>query len=57
MHKDSLEDRVHHIFYFILVFLKLQREKSHIKGGAVDAHYINIYKYGTTLYLNNPNSD
>lgn len=24
MHKDSLEDGVHHILYFILVFLKLQ---------------------------------
>lgn len=26
MHKDSFEDRVHHVFYFILVFLKLQIE-------------------------------
>ncbi len=27
MHKDSLEDGVHHVLYFVLVFLKLQRKK------------------------------
>lgn len=30
MHKDSFEDGVHHVLYFILVFLKLQREKHQV---------------------------
>lgn len=30
MHKYSLEDRVHHVLYFILVLLKLQTEKHQI---------------------------
>lgn len=30
MHKYSFEDRVHHVLYFILVFLKLQTEKNQV---------------------------
>lgn len=28
MHKDALKDGVHHVLYFILVFLKLYKKKN-----------------------------
>lgn len=45
MHKDSLEDGVHHILYFILVFLKLQGEKHQVTDKTVCGHFINILIY------------